>query len=1635
MNAWVSLNLMALMLVAVLQFGSIERANAQRQQAPSSNLKIAVTPPGYDDIGAILNDLGLPFQEINDADLSNYDFIKQFNVIFANCSNAARDQACDPQTAENLRKFVENGGTLYASDWAFGYIQHAFPGFVEFYGNDCTGEGNATIGEEGKVQAFIEDAKLREFLGRDTVEIDYDLGAWVPIKNVSFQVTVLLRGSFFAENSDQGFLQKVLIKPKNSSIERQSQYVHALPHSEKASPKKRGILSGPLAVTFLFGKGRVIYTTFHNHAQLAEIQKKLLEFFIFRLGEQLFISLSVDRTKATPSDILVYTLRFSNPLNVEAKNVVVSVNVPPTATFIAGSATGGGSFTNGTLTWQIGNLPPKTPERQVSFQLRPAVKSGVISVYATMTAEGVVPLKSPPAETVIINTRLTIMKVVDLAEVRPGDLLRYTITYANKGLENATGVTITDALPVGTTYISDDGGGIYDPLKHTLTWNVGKLAPQTEKQINLVVRVNDLVPTGISSLTNKAQIWSNEFPEGLESNIVTTALLGRIELSASPTSLVPNEVTEVEIAAALQDAAGNAMPNATSQVKFSLIAGGELVTLEGTNPASPDNGVARIRLKLRPGVSSSGSVEVKAEAEGFRDATIVVPVQSSGYPTGIRLPGGYIIIRLSSSTGKLIIPVPGRAPKDTLEEPAVFTEQEKQIITQFGLGPNAGKGSDVDKDGDIDWDDYGLTHFVIGVTLRLGPGGDIEEVAFDYSARRPPKIKMMGLEIVIEGLRWSREIGIELSGKIKFPFLADSIALQQLRVSPDGNWSLGEVKLSLPAFTLGGFGFKGIKVGIDFNNQFYYGVGEISIPEVADVGVELEFDNIGLKRGRLLFSGFKLPIGATGFILKGVRGEIQLPRKVLLILAKRSSIIPAPPGYIATWDYLLGGSSLYAADALRSSVQRQEGGGELIVKLGGTLTHAVVLELVEGDVDLEVSSAGKIEGRGALKVKGFQLVKVSLKLSTTTGLTASGRLDIPFDGSAELTINITPEGDVSMEGKGELYILIEVDLPIIGHVEFYQPLGEVSLSYQNGELRGSVTVKIVVPLAGIVLYEGTATVVIRPGRIELQRSLVLRKRQQIIGTQTADVTTMMVIFPGSQELGTQEVMWSSNIVRPEDSVAVILPDRKTAVYASPGTFDRNVIVILSSAIDQTQLDAVNAADKSDPAVIPLKAPIRCELLVKDAVDGTVVTSFNHPVTLVIFYPDKDNDGKVDEEVPPLDENNLALYRFDPTQRRWEKVDGVKLDPVANAIIADLSQPSIFSVLGSGTKLTHSISRGLSMVAVPATPTPGLRVIDALGLTGVTTKLARWNPTTSAYHRYEDNPDDPFLSIIPGQSVWVLIPSDTTLFVIGQPTANLPYSISLKAGWNQIGNPFLSVEEWNLSAIKVRCGSGEKTLSDAQAAGWIEDYAWGWEQDANNPNEGRYVLVYDISIIPGVKGQLEPWKGYWVYAHTDCELILPPPSQNKGRGTRGEGRVAKGNGWSMRLQASVNGSVGEALIGIANGTRGLAVGLPPEPPTGNNGVQVILLKNNTPLAVDVRSDGSRRQEWEVLVRFGTRDGGRGTSERKEVVLTFDGIGYAPKDVSAWLVDTVTGKRLYLRTQPSYRFVAQEGEVERKFKVDS
>jgi len=402
------------------------------------------------------------------------------------------------------------------------------------------------------------------------------------------------------------------------------------------------------------------------------------------------------------------------------------------------------------------------------------------------------------------------------------------------------------------------------------------------------------------------------------------------------------------------------------------------------------------------------------------------------------------------------------------------------------------------------------------------------------------------------------------------------------------------------------------------------------------------------------------------------------------------------------------------------------------------------------------------------------------------------------------------------------------------------------------------------------------------------------------------------------------------------------------------------------------------------------------------------------LTIIEFEPVKlDTNGTVSSEVKPEQVSQLKVDRDGDGQFEETMSPTTTVEQVYEIVQVEL--PS-----------------GLSLISFPVQPTnPDPAVV--LGQSPENIKLAKLDPLSGQYHFYAPGTSDALVgTLMAGEGYWVRLPKRyaVSFSCIKVTAGEVP--IKLRRGWNSIGVPVLKATNWDLGAIKVRRNGEVKTLQQAQRAGWIEDYAWGWEQDKNDPFKGKYVLVYDTSIISGVKGQLEPWKGYWVYAHTDCELILPPPSQSKGRGTRDAGRVVKGNGWTVKLVAKVGDESGEAILGVSQGSRGLTIGLPPEPPEGSSNVQVLVLNNGAPLAVDVRNNAARQHVWDVVVKFGTRDGGRGTRQ-KEVTLTWDGVGYAPRDVSLTLVDLATGTRRYMRTQVEYRFVPNEGETERRFKV--
>lgn len=186
-------------------------------------LKIAVTPKGYDDIGAVLRKMDYKFTAINETQLHDLKQLSGYDVVFINCSGSCSRHA--KQSAAALRKYVEKGGSLYCSDYAGDYVSAAFPGYINFRGNR---------GIMGSLTAQFRDEGLKAAIGEPLV-LTFDMLFWRKIKSVREDVEVYL----VAKNQ-------------------------------------------PLLVTFEYGEGQVIYTCFHNKAQTSQQEQKLLKFLVLK---------------------------------------------------------------------------------------------------------------------------------------------------------------------------------------------------------------------------------------------------------------------------------------------------------------------------------------------------------------------------------------------------------------------------------------------------------------------------------------------------------------------------------------------------------------------------------------------------------------------------------------------------------------------------------------------------------------------------------------------------------------------------------------------------------------------------------------------------------------------------------------------------------------------------------------------------------------------------------------------------------------------------------------------------------------------------------------------------------------------------------------------------------------------------------------------------------------------------------------------------------------------------------------------------------------------------------------------------------------------------------------------------------
>lgn len=217
--------------------------------APDASLtplgKIGVVPGTYDNIGAVLDGLGIQYVDLQGVHINDVfttpTKLAEYSVIFFACGG---DDYLDPESdaaiITNIRNYVDNGGRLYMSDWAIEMVEQLFPQHLTLLGQ--SGVGSQTV------TASITNPDLSALLGKSQCSIFYDLDAWIVIDSVASGVSTDLSGSVQYTNYDTG---------------------------DTVTATK------PLLVHFAYGDGGVILTTFHNEANVTADSLAILKQLMF----------------------------------------------------------------------------------------------------------------------------------------------------------------------------------------------------------------------------------------------------------------------------------------------------------------------------------------------------------------------------------------------------------------------------------------------------------------------------------------------------------------------------------------------------------------------------------------------------------------------------------------------------------------------------------------------------------------------------------------------------------------------------------------------------------------------------------------------------------------------------------------------------------------------------------------------------------------------------------------------------------------------------------------------------------------------------------------------------------------------------------------------------------------------------------------------------------------------------------------------------------------------------------------------------------------------------------------------------------------------------------------------------------
>ncbi|RWW91662.1 DUF11 domain-containing protein, partial [Flavobacterium cerinum] len=208
------------------------------------------------------------------------------------------------------------------------------------------------------------------------------------------------------------------------------------------------------------------------------------------------------------------------------------------------------------------------------------------------------------------QANLTVAKSVNIAVPTVGQQVIFKIDVTNNGPNNATGVSVTDQLPNGFTYVShtvtagtyNDGTGI---------WNIGALSNGVTSSLEITVLVK---ATG--NHTNVATVSGSQTDPtpGDNSDDATSApnVLANLSIEKTVNNLIPNVSSEVEFTL---KATNNGPGNATNVVVTDQLPAGYSYVSHSGGAYVPGTGLWTIG-NLANGANTSLTITAKVNATG-----------------------------------------------------------------------------------------------------------------------------------------------------------------------------------------------------------------------------------------------------------------------------------------------------------------------------------------------------------------------------------------------------------------------------------------------------------------------------------------------------------------------------------------------------------------------------------------------------------------------------------------------------------------------------------------------------------------------------------------------------------------------------------------------------------------------------------------------------------------------------------------------------------------------------------------------------------------------------------------------------------------------------------------------------------